>query len=154
TLKTPTRLRIGDGVVIQRRAVLHCGGRAWSDYQGGIDIGNHVVIGPGCYLYGAGTIEIGDYTHFGPGSMVMTQSGNAASPTRQSTTPGHLVEPVRIGSGVWIGAGAVILGGTTLGDNCLVGPNSVVKGNYDAGTTLIGNPARVVRQRVEKTDSP
>ena len=44
--------------------------------------------------------------------------------------------------GVWVGAGAVILGNSTLGDNCVVGPNSVVSGDYPAGTTLIGNPAR------------
>ena len=35
--------------------------------------------------------------------------------------------------------------GSTLGDGCTIGPNSVVKGNYGPGTTLIGNPARAVR---------
>lgn len=148
-VKTPMRLKLGRNVVLQRRSILHCGGRKWSDYKGGIDLGNYVVVGPGCILYGAGTIRVGDYTHFGPGSMVMTQSGNMRSGARLTATPGHLVEPVVLGDGVWIGAGAVILGGTTLGDNCTVGPNSVVLGNYPAGTSLIGNPARAVMRRKE-----
>lgn len=150
-VKTPTRLKLGRNVVLQRRSLLHCGGRVWSDYKGGIELGNHVVVGPACILYAGETIRVGDYTHFGPGSMVMTQAGNADSKTRQSATPGHVVEPVEIGSGVWIGAGAVILGGTVLGDNCIVGPNSVVSGRYGPGTSLIGNPARVVRIRTEET---
>ena len=152
-VKTPKLLKLGKNVVLQRRAILHCGGRDWSDYKGGIDLGDNVVVGPGCVLYGAGTIRVGEYSHFGPCSMVMTQSGNAHSSTRRSATPGHIVEPVVLGSGVWIGAGAVILGGTTLGNNCTVGPNSVVMGSYPAGTSLIGNPARAVLRRRE-SDQP
>lgn len=153
-VKTPSRLKLGRNVVLQRGALLHCGGRVWSDYAGGIELGNNVVVGPKCILYGANMIRVGDYTHFGPGSMVMTQAGNADSTTRHSVTPGHLVNPVTIGSGVWIGAGAVILGGTVLGDDCIVGPNSVVSGEYGPGTSLIGNPARVVRVRNEESASP
>jgi acetyltransferase-like isoleucine patch superfamily enzyme len=84
--------------------------------------------------------------------MVMAQAGNADAGQRQSTEPARNNDPVDIGKGVWIGAGAVILGNTVLGDNCVVGPNSVVSGTYEAGSTLIGNPARVVRRRnIEET---
>lgn len=151
-VKTPSRLKLGQGVVLQRAAILHCGGKAWSDYDGGIELGNFVVVGPGCILYGATMIRVGDYTHFGPGSMVMTQAGNTHSKTRRSTTPGHVVKPVIIGSGVWVGAGAIILGGTVLGDDCIVGPNSVVSGEYAAGTSLIGNPARVAHVRTQENN--
>ncbi len=146
-VKSPSRLSLGRGVVIQRRAILHCGGKAWCDFDGSIKLGNHVVVGPNCVLYGAGHLSVGDFTHFGPGSMVMAQSGNADSGDRQSTEPGRKNDPVTIGKGVWIGAGAVILGDTVLGDTCVVGPNSVVSGTYEAGSTLIGNPARMVRRR-------
>ena len=146
-VKTPSRLALGTGVAIQRRAILHCGGRAWSNYKGFIELGDNVVIGPNCILYGAGTIRIGEFSHLGPAAMIMTQSGIADSETRQSTEPGHEVGPVVLGKGVWIGAGAVILGNTVLGDNCNVGPNSVVQGEHPPGTTLIGNPARPVMRR-------
>ena len=149
-IKTPSRLKVGRGVVIQRRALLHCGGKAWCDYGGGISLGDHVVIGPNYTLYGAGHIEVGYYTHFGPGSIVMAQAGDADAKNRQSNEPGRLNDPVVIGKGAWIGAGAVILGNTRLGDDCVVGPNSVVSGQYEDGVTLIGNPARVVRRRASE----
>lgn len=146
-VKTPSRLLLGRDVVLQRRALLHCGGKDWCDYGGGIELGNGVVVGPGCTLYGAGTIQVGDFSHLGPGAMLMAQAGNVASQNRLTARPGHVNEPIVIGQGVWIGAGAVILGNTHLGDNCVVGPNSVVSGDYPDGTTLIGNPARAVQRR-------
>jgi acetyltransferase-like isoleucine patch superfamily enzyme len=146
-VKTPSRLLLGRDVVLQRRALLHCGGKDWCDYGGGIELGDGVVIGPGCTLYGAGTIRVGAFSHLGPGAMLMAQAGNAGSQDRLSARPGHVNEPIVIGQGVWVGAGAVILGNTRLGDNCVIGPNSVVSGDYPAGTTLIGNPARAVQRR-------
>ena len=146
-IKSPSRLHLGRNVVLQRRALLHCGGKDWCDYGGGIELRDGVVIGPACTLYGAGTIRIGEFSHLGPGAMIMAQAGDVRSADRLTDRPGHRNEPVVIGKGVWIGAGAVILGNTTLGDNCVVGPNSVVSGDYPADTTLIGNPARAIQRR-------
>ena len=146
-VKTPTRLFLGRGVTLQRRSLLHCGGKSWCDYKGSITLGDHVVVGPNCILYGAGVIRVGDYTHLGPGSMIITQSGVVDDDSRFSLNPARIHEPVELGKGVWIGAGAVLVGGTKLGDGCTVGPNSVVSGEYGPGTTLIGNPARVSRTR-------
>lgn len=146
-IKTPSRLILGRNVVLQRRALLHCGGKEWCDYGGGIELGDNVVVGPSCKLYGAGTIRIGAYSHLGPGSMVIAQCGDVDTADRETEHFGHVNDPIVLGKAVWIGAGAVILGGTNLGDNCVVGANSVVSGDYPAGTTLIGNPARPVRVR-------
>lgn len=144
-VKTPTRLYLGQGVTLQRRSLLHCGGKSWCDFDGSISIGDHSVIGPNCVLYGAGGIVVGDYSHLGPGAMIITQSGVVDDDSRFSLTPARIHESVEIGKGVWIGAGAVLVGGTKLGDGCTVSPNSVVSGEYDAGTTLVGNPARIAR---------
>ncbi len=144
-VKTPSRLVLGEGVTLQRRSLLHCGGKSWCDYDGSISLGDHVVIGPNCVLYGAGGIVIGEFSHLGPGAMIVTQSGVVDDDSRFSVSPARLHEPVEIGRGVWIGAGAVIVGGTRLGDGCTVSPNSVVSGDYGPGTTLIGNPARIAR---------
>ncbi len=146
TVKTPTRLFLGRGVTLQRGCLLHCGGRVWCDYGGAIHLGDHVVIGPNCILYGAGVIRIGDFSHLGPGSMIMTQAGVVDDESRFSLSPRRIHEPVEVGKGTWIGAGAVLVGGTRLGDGCTVSPNSVVSGEYGPGTTLVGNPARVARQ--------
>ena len=144
-VKTPSRLSLGNNVTIQRGSLLHCGGKPWCDYQGKITLLDHVVIGPHCILYGAGEITVGAYTHLGPGAMIIAQGGVVNGPNRLTPTPDRVHESIIIGKGCWIGAGAVILGGSILEENCTIGPNSVVKGHYEAGTTLIGNPARVSR---------
>lgn len=141
-VKSPDRLKLGCNVLIQRDSILHCGGRKWCNFGGKIVLEDNVVIGPKCVVYGAGEVYLGAYTHLGPGVMILSQSG-LPTDRRLSANPDILFEPVNIGKGCWIGAGAVILGNTVLGDNCTVGPNSVVKGHYPANTVLIGNPARV-----------
>ena len=50
--------------------------------------------------------------------------------------------PVRIGSDVWIGGGAIILPGVTIGDGAVIGAGSVVTRDVGAGETVAGNPAR------------
>lgn len=145
-VKTPTRLFLGRGITLQRDCLLHCGGRDWSNNEGAIYLGDHVVIGPRCVLYGAGVIRIGDFSHMGPGSMIITQAGVIDDESRFTLTPKRIHEPVEVGKGTWIGAGAILVGGTSLGDGCTVSPNSVVSGDYGPGSTLVGNPARVSRQ--------
>jgi maltose O-acetyltransferase len=49
---------------------------------------------------------------------------------------------VRIGSDVWIGGGAIILPGVTIGDGAVIGAGSVVTRDVDPGQTVMGNPAR------------
>jgi len=51
--------------------------------------------------------------------------------------------PVHIGCNVWIGGGAMILPGVTIGDNAVIGAGSVVTRDVPAGATAFGNPARV-----------
>ena len=60
---------------------------------------------------------------------------------------GQLIEralPVNIGQDVWIGGGAIILPGVTIGDGAIVGAGSVVTKDVAPGVTVVGNPARVV----------
>ncbi len=52
---------------------------------------------------------------------------------------------MRIGRNVWIGAGALILPGVTVGDDAIIGAGSVVTRDVPAGATFVGNPARQAR---------
>jgi acetyltransferase-like isoleucine patch superfamily enzyme len=146
-IKSPERLALGAGVVIQRNSIVHCGGMASSHGAGSVVLEDHVIVGPGCILYGTDRIVLGANTHLGPGVKVLCQAGD----TRQRAEEGGgrfdeelalVFEPVVVGRGCWLGAGSVLLGGTMLGDGCTVGPNAVVKGRYPDHTCLIGNPAR------------
>ena len=54
--------------------------------------------------------------------------------------------PVEIGDGCFIGANSIILKGTTLGRNCVVGAGSVVTGTFPDNVIIAGNPARIIKQ--------
>lgn len=59
----------------------------------------------------------------------------------------HATAPIEIGDDVWIGAGATVLKGARIGRGSIVGCGSVVTaGNYEDGSVLAGNPARVIRR--------
>ncbi len=56
--------------------------------------------------------------------------------------------PISIGSRVWIGAGAIILPGVTIGDDTVIGAGSVVNKSIPAGVVAAGNPCRIIRDNV------
>ena len=56
--------------------------------------------------------------------------------------------PVIIGNNVWIGGGAIICPGVTIGDRCVIGAGSVVTKDIPDDRVAVGNPARVVRKQV------
>lgn len=53
-----------------------------------------------------------------------------------------------LGNHVWIGAGVTILNNTEIGDNCIVGAESLIKGNYQSNQMIVGNPARVIKDNI------
>ena len=89
-------------------------------------------------------IYVGDYTMFAP-NVVVTTAGHPIDPTlRERVYQFNL--PVHIGRNVWIGAGAVILPGITIGDNSVIGAGSIVTKDIPANCVAYGNPCRVVRE--------
>jgi len=61
-----------------------------------------------------------------------------------------MTKPIRIGNDVWVGGGAIILPGVTVGDGSTVGAGSVVTRDVEPYTVVAGNPARMIR-RLSKT---
>lgn len=126
---------VGDGVDIQPR--FHC------DYGYTIRLGRNGFINYNCVFLDCAAIEIGDDLQMGPAVQLYT----AYHPLDRATRAAGLeyAKPIRIGSGVWIGGGAIVLPGVTIGDGCVVGAGSVVTRDLPANTLSVGNPARVVR---------
>jgi maltose O-acetyltransferase len=117
------------------RAPFYC------DYGFNIFIGRGVFLNFNCVLLDVGTIHIGDATQIGPGVQIYAADHPRDSETRRACL--ERGKPVRIGSAVWIGGGAIVLPGVTVGDGAIIGAGSVVTRDVGAGETVKGNPARV-----------
>lgn len=88
-------------------------------------------------------IYVGDYTMFGPNVTIAT-AGHPVLPELREQGYQYNA-PVRIGKNCWIGAGAILLPGITVGDNVVVGAGSVVTKDLPDNVVAVGNPCRVLR---------
>lgn len=128
---------VGEGVNI--RPPFHC------DYGYNIHLGPGVFMNFGSVVLDVCRVSIGAGTQIGPGVQLLS-----ADHPREPELRAQLLEfgrPISIGANVWIGAGALILPGVTVGDDGLIGAGSVVTRDVPAGATVVGNPARVIRPR-------
>jgi galactoside O-acetyltransferase len=93
---------------------------------------------------GAG-IRIGSDCLFGPYTEILDSDFHGLDPDQRKTGT-HRSQPVEIGDNVFVGTGARILKGATIGSNSVIGAGAVVTGSIPAGVVAAGNPARVVRE--------
>ena len=108
-----------------------------------------IVIGDNCGLSGtvigaATSVIIGSNVMIGANSFITDFDWHSLSPETRNTT--FAKAPVNIGSHVWIAANCVILKGVTIGDNAVIGVNSVVLSDIPAGTLAAGSPCRVIKE--------
>ena len=111
-----------------------------------IELGNGVGFNYGCYINGFGGLTIGDHTMFGPYAMVHT-ANHEIDPDKPLQDQGHIKKPISIGKECWIGMGAIILPGVTIGDGVIVGAGSVVTKDLPSYTVAVGNPCKVIKPR-------
>ena len=119
--------------------------------------GHHVHFGRMVYAnYGLTMVDdthiyVGDCTMFGPNVVVATAGHPILPELREQQYQYNM--PVRIGRNCWIGAGAIILPGITIGDNVVVGAGSVVTRDLPDSVVAVGNPCRVLREVGERDRS-
>ena len=126
---------VGDGTVIMPQFTC--------DYGYNIRLGLNVFINYHCIFLDCAPIDIGNDVQVGPAVQLYTAQHPLEAEIRRSGL--ESARPIRIGSDVWIGGGAVILPGVTIGDRSVVGAGSVVVHSVPADCVAVGNPARVVR---------
>jgi maltose O-acetyltransferase len=124
--------RVGEGVVL--RPPFYC------DYGYNIALGAGVFMNFGCVLLDVAAIEIGDGCQIGPSVQILTADHPRDPEMRRRGLESG--KPIRIGRNVWIGGGAIVLPGVTVGDDAIIGAGSVVTRDVAAGATVVGNPAR------------
>lgn len=104
-----------------------------------VTVGNNVFVNAGCLMMAAGTITIEDDVQIA--ANVQLISNNHDLHERMIIT----CKPVHIKKGAWIGAGATILPGVTIGEMAVVGAGSVVTKDVPDRMIAVGNPAKVVK---------
>ncbi len=115
---------------------------------GHVHFGNNIYCNFGVTMVDDTHIYVGDYTMFGPNVTVATAAHPISPELRQKGYQYNA--PIHIGKNCWIGAGAVILPGVTIGDNVVVGAGSVVTKDIPPNVVAVGNPCRVLREINDK----
>ena len=111
-----------------------------------IRIGDRCTIGRGTAFVGRVGIDVGDDVTFGPSVYVTDHNHDYAEPDVAIARQWVVEEPVRIGAGSWLGTGAVVLPGTTIGSQVAVAAGSIVRGDVPNRCVVAGSPAKVVRR--------
>ncbi len=115
-------------------APFHCA------YGVNIKLGKAVYLNAGCTILDTGSVSIGARTMLGPSVQIYCAEHHKDAALRAQGL--EIAKPVTIGSNVWIGGAAIILGGITIGDGAIIGAGSVVTRDVLSGATVVGNPAR------------
>ena len=115
------------------------------DYGYNIHLGSDVFFNYGCVLLDVCPIRIGDKVQIGPMVQILTADHPRDAATRDAGL--EFGKPIDIGRNVWIGSGAIILPGVTVGEDAVIGAGTVVTRDVPAGTTVAGNPARPLAPR-------
>lgn len=148
TLMNVESIRIGTGTVIGPNVALSAGmvpgQQCASDSV--VVIGDRCLIGRGSGIVGHLSIEIGDDVWAGHHIYITDQNHGFDDPTLPISRQIQPERQVRIGDGSWIGHGAVILPGATIGRHVVIGANSVVSGEIPDHSVAVGAPARVIKR--------
>jgi acetyltransferase-like isoleucine patch superfamily enzyme len=111
-------------------------------------IGDGCVIGRGSHIIAHHSIDIGDDVYTGPYVYITDQNHSYADPDLPIGSQWPVNTAVRVGSGSWLGTGAIILPGARIGRNVVVAAGAVVRGEVPDRCVVAGIPARVVREYV------
>jgi len=109
-------------------------------------VGDRCSIGRGSHLVAHRSVVIGDDVMTGPHCYITDQNHVYVDPDTPVGQQWPTDDAVEIGPGSWLGAGAVVLPGTRLGRNTVVGAGAVVRGDHPDHAVLAGVPAKVVRR--------
>ncbi|MAT39840.1 MAG: hypothetical protein CL946_09580 [Ectothiorhodospiraceae bacterium] len=113
-----------------------------------LQLGERVFVSQHCTI--SGDVSIGDDTLMGGFVSIIDANHNFERTDIPINKQGGEGIGIRIGEDVWIGAGAVILAGASIGDHAVIAANSTVTGDIPAWAVAAGSPARVIKYRNEE----
>ncbi len=113
------------------------------DYGSNITLGRKVFFNFNCVILDVCAVAIGNHVLFGPGVQIYTATHPLDAAIRRSGL--ESAAPISIGDDVWIGGGAIVCPGVTIGARTVIGAGSVVTRDIPADVVAVGNPCRVLR---------
>jgi acetyltransferase-like isoleucine patch superfamily enzyme len=134
------RVDFGRFVWIGDRTKVRC-------HEGLVEIGQKTVMGQECTITAYQHIRIGEQCVIADKAMFIDFDHGVVEVERPIRTQGIYKRDVEVGSNVWIGYGACVLRGVRVGDNSVIGTNSVVTKDVPANAVVGGIPARILRMR-------
>ncbi len=162
-LKGGRKIRIGDNAVIEKGVMLIANGPdsfiemgpdSWLCYNcilntsdGWIKMGSECAVSSFAVLYGNGGLDIGNSVRIAPHAVIAAMNHIYDNPDIPIYKQGIKAEGIKIEDDVWIGAGAKVLDGVTIGKGSVIGAGAVVTRNIPPYSIAVGIPAKVIRKR-------
>jgi acetyltransferase-like isoleucine patch superfamily enzyme len=116
-------------------------------HEGVVEIGEKTVMGQECTISAYQRVRIGEQCVIADRAMFIDFDHGVVEVERPIRLQGIYKRDVEVGNNVWIGYGACILRGVSVGDNSVIGTNSVVTKDVPANAIVGGVPARIIRMR-------
>jgi acetyltransferase-like isoleucine patch superfamily enzyme len=139
---------------IGRGATLRIGRWAWVGHgcklrvhEGELSIGAKTVIGQECTVSAYQHVSIGRECIIADRVMLIDFDHGVTEVERPIRLQGIYKRDVNVGHNVWIGYGACVLRGVSVGDNCVIGTSAVLTRSFEANSVIAGVPARMIRMR-------
>jgi acetyltransferase-like isoleucine patch superfamily enzyme len=139
---------------IGRRGAIRFGRFVWIGdgtkircHEGVVEIGDKTVFGQECTVSAYQRVRIGEQCVIADRAMFIDFDHGVTEVERPIRVQGIYKRDTVVGSNVWVGYGACVLRGVTVGDNSVIGTNSVVTRDVPANAVVGGVPAKVLRMR-------
>ena len=140
---------------LAKRMIKECGKQVniekRASFSKNIHLGDYSGIGMDCSI--ATDTYIGDHVMMAPEVCIYTKNHATSrvdiTMDQQGFRP---TQPVHIGNDVWIGRRVMIMPGVTIGDGCVIGAGAVVAKDIPPYSVVVGNPARIVKNRKEEVE--
>jgi len=148
----PGGITIGDGTFIMHHSMLHVFNFR-NLPRAAITIGRNCFIGEFNVVRGQGGVHVGDGVYTGPMVQIVAVNHVYDDPNRPIREQGITAQGIVIEDDVWIGAGAAVLDGVTIGRGSVIGAGSVVASDIPPYSIAVGTPAKPIKDRRQMGDN-
>ena len=116
----------------------------WCDYGYNIFVGENFYMNHNCIILDGAKVEFGDNVFIAPNCGFYTAGHPLDYKTRNKGL--EYAKPIKVGNNVWIGGNVIVLPGVTIGDNVVIGAESIVNKDIPSNSVAVGNPCKVIRE--------